>query len=109
MLTACRFTSAIPWPMTRQWLQAVANSETVLLVSPEPGAVAHEQRAALREGFARCLQSSENEHTESAEPTDWLDSRTPSQWRSEKATSRYDWIMSEGEDPSPIGIQRGPD
>ncbi len=96
-------TRDVPWTMTRQWLQAVANSGTVLLVSPEPGAVQNEQRAALRDAFARCLQAPESE------PLDWLDSRTPAEWRTAKTNQIYDWIMPDGEDPFPIGIQRGTD
>jgi alpha-galactosidase len=97
------FTREIPWPMTRQWLQAVAESGTVLLVSPAPDAVGKEQREALRKAFQRCLQAPESE------PLDWLDSRTPAEWRSAAKTQSYDWIMREGEDPFPIGIQRGMD
>jgi alpha-galactosidase len=96
-------TRDIPWPMSRQWLQAVANSGTVLLVSPEPDAVGKEQRDALRTAFQRCLQTPESE------PLDWLDSRTPAEWRSATETQTYNWIMTEGEDPFPIGIQRGID
>jgi alpha-galactosidase len=96
-------TRDIPWPMSRQWLQAVANSGTVLLVSPEPDAVGKEQRDALRNAFERSLQTPESE------PLDWLDSRTPAEWRSAIETQTYDWIMREGEDPFPIGIQRGMD
>ena len=89
--------------MSRQWLQAVTNSGTVLLVSPEPDAVGKEQRDALSKAFQRCLQ------TPQSEPLDWLDSRTPAEWRSVTETQTYDWIMREGEDPFPIGIQRGMD
>jgi alpha-galactosidase len=96
-------TRDIPWPMTHQWLQAVANSGTVLLVSPEPDAVGKEQRDALRNALQRCLQ------TPQSEPLDWLDSRTPAEWRSATETQTYNWIMTEGEDPFPIGIQRGVD
>ena len=96
-------TRDIPWEISRQWLQAVANSGTVLLVSAEPGAVGTQQRAALREAFALCLRTPESE------PHDWLDTRTPAEWRSKNKTQTYDWILTDGEDPLPIGIQRGMD
>jgi alpha-galactosidase len=96
-------TRDIPWTMSRQWLQAVANSGTVLLVSPAPDAVGKEQRDELRNAFQRSLQTPESE------PLDWLDSRTPAEWRSATEKQSYNWIMTEGEDPFPIGIQRGMD
>ena len=37
-------TRDVPWQLTRQWLEAVAASGTVLLVSPEPDAVGSEQK-----------------------------------------------------------------
>ncbi len=96
-------TREVPWSMSRQWLEVVANTGTVLLISAEPGLVGEEQRAALREAFARCLEAG------TSEPVDWMDSRTPAAWRSGTGERRYDWILREGEDPFPIGIQRGPD
>ena len=95
-------TRDVAWPKTRQWLRAVADSGTVLLISPEPGTVGKEQQDALREAFERCVQATESE------PLDWLDSRTPAAWRSGGETQAYDWIAAEGQSPFPIGIQRGP-
>ena len=74
-------TRAVPWTMTRQWLDAVAGSGTVLLVSPEPGAVGDDQRKVLRDAFALCVQSSQSE------PLDWLTSRTPAAWLSPGAAT----------------------
>jgi alpha-galactosidase len=95
-------TPDVPWSMSRQWLEAVANSGSVLLVSPDPRAIGNPQQDALREAFERCI------HRPSSEPLDWIETRTPHAWRSSVKPSTYDWILEEGETPFPIGIQRGP-
>jgi alpha-galactosidase len=96
-------TQEIPWSMTKQWLDLVSGSGTVLLISPDPRAVGPEQKSALREAFARCVQRP------SSEPVDWVEARTPSLWRSSTGQEAYEWILEDGESPFPIGIQRGPD
>jgi alpha-galactosidase len=96
-------TPDVPWSMSRQWLQLVAKSGTVLLISPDPKAIGPEQKQSLREAFERCVAKP------NSEPLDWIKSRTPASWRSSKATQNYQWILDEGETPFPIGIQRGPD
>ena len=96
-------TPDVPWPMSRQWLQIVANSGTVLLISPDPKAIGPEQKRSLREAFERCAAKPHSE------PLDWTKTRTPSSWRSSDGTQNYEWILEEGESPFPIGIQRGPD
>ena len=96
-------TPEVPWAMTRQWLQLVADSGSVLLISPDPRSIGAEQKQALREAFERCT------HTPSSEPVDWLETPTPRSWRAQDATRTYDWIQPEGASPFPIGVQRGPD
>ena len=96
-------TPDVPWSLTREWLQAVADSGSVLLISPDPKAVGEEQKRSIREAFARCVERP------SSEPLDWLQTRTPASWRASGNTRKYDWILEEGESPFPIGIQRGPD
>jgi alpha-galactosidase len=96
-------TPAIPWAMTKQWLQAVAGSGTVLLVSPDPRAIGNDQRDALRQAFERIV------HKPQSEPLDWIESRTPSEWRASGSSETTNWILDEGESPFPIGIQRGAD
>ncbi len=92
-------TPDVPWSMSRQWLDLVARSGTVLLVSPDPRSIGAAQRQALREAFAT---SSTQPATQ---PLDWLQSRTPAAWRDRN----YQWILESGESPFPLGIQRGPD
>jgi alpha-galactosidase len=96
-------TPDVPWSLSRQWLQAVANSGTVLLISPDPRAIGHEQKQSLREAFERCVSKP------ASEPLDWMETRTPASWRSAGAAQNYGWIQEEGESPFPIGIQRGSD
>lgn len=96
-------TPDVPWSMSRQWLQLVTNSGTVLLVSPDPKAIGQEQKQSLREAFERLLAKP------ASEPLDWVKNRTPASWRSSETTQNYEWNLEEGESPFPIGIQRGPD
>jgi alpha-galactosidase len=87
-------THAIPWALTKRWLEAVAGSGTVLLISPEPGAVGAEQKVALREAFRRCASGGGH-----AEPVDWVSSRTPGRWSD---GARYEWLEAWG--AGPFGI-----
>jgi alpha-galactosidase len=96
-------TPDLPWSMSRQWLQAVAASGAVLLISADSRAMGKDQLDAMREAFERYV------HRPESEPLNWVDSRTPSAWRSSTGTEAYNWILEEGESPFPIGIQRGPD
>ena len=86
-------TPGVPWAMTRQWLQAVANTGSVLLISPDPRAVGREQRDALREAFQRIVRRP------ACEPLDWVDSRTPQLWRSSAGDQEYEWLLAEGASP----------
>ncbi len=91
-------TAAVPWSLTEQWLRAVAATGSVLLVSPEPGAVGAEQKRALREAFVQVGAAA----SAPAEPEDWMDARTPGVWRVGGAETRYGWIDAEtGASPFP--------
>ena len=96
-------TRDVPWAMSHQWLQAVADSGTVLLVSADRSAVGPEQKRSIGEAFKRCMEQA------GSEPLDWIESRTPTRWRSSEDTRSYEWILDEGETPFPVGVQRGPD
>ena len=93
-------TAAVPWHMTEQWLRAVAATGSVLLVSPEPGAIGAEQKRALKEAFLQVGAAA----SRPAEPQDWLDSRTPDVWgRAGGADTRYGWVdAATGASPFPI-------
>lgn len=80
-----------PWSCNRQWLDLVARSGTVLLVSPEPAAIGAEQRSAVREAF----QIATRNPTTSA--LDWQDDTTPSDWRFQPSAEKtYDWYQNTG-------------
>ena len=87
-------TTETPWTCNRQWLDLLARSGTVLLVSPQPGAMGAEQREAVRAAFA--IAASPAHHAVAA---DWQTSTTPSSWefRDSRPTHQdYDWYQSEG-------------
>ena len=87
-------TREIPWSMTEQWLRVVAASSTVLLVSPEPGAVGPEQKRALREAMEMSVSA-----RSSSAPIDWTQTRTPGQWSDGANTAHYQWNEVGGADP----------
>jgi alpha-galactosidase len=91
-------TSAIPWRFTRQWLDLVAKSGTVLLISPEPGAVNAETKAVLKSAFAIAAKGGQE-----LTPVDWFDTHTPGRWQagaaSGGAVEQYDWLGEQGAYP----------
>jgi alpha-galactosidase len=87
-------TAAIPWAMTRQWLDLVARSGTPLFVSPDPKMLDAEARAAIKAAFAiAAVRQAE------AEPLDWMDSTAPAHWRFGNGRADYRWAAPEGSDP----------
>jgi alpha-galactosidase len=96
-------TPEVPWSMSKQWLSAVAQSGTVLLISPDRRAIGAEQRSAIRDAFARVFSDTQSQ------PLDWLETRTPALWQTSGESQGYDWILPEGESPFPIGIPRSTD
>ena len=90
-------TTDIRWECTRQWLDLVARSGTVLMVSPEPAAMGMEQRDALRAAFAMTTSGSETVMA------DWQDNTTPDHWQFQPAAEKsYDWYGDTG--AWPFGI-----
>jgi alpha-galactosidase len=87
-------TPAIPWELTRQWLDAVARSGTALFVSAESANA--EQKKALAEAFALVAASG----TASA-PVDWFRDTTPEAWMDlpGKTTREYRWCAPDGAYP----------
>ncbi len=90
-------TPKVPWQQTEQWLRAVAESGTVLLVSPDPAAVGDTQKQAIREAFALCATRPQSE------PVDWTEARTPELWRDRKGPQRYSWLERAGASPFTLG------
>ena len=86
----------VPWEKTRQWLNAVANSGTALLISAQPEATGPEQQEAIREAFAQHVSGA------SSKPMDWLDSCTPDTWQDRTGLRRYSWLEAGGASPFPV-------
>jgi alpha-galactosidase len=88
-------TDAIPWPLTKNWLDAVATSGAALVVSPSPGIMNAERKEAVRRAFAIAAAQGLK-----ARPGDWLHSRTPGDWRNgAQGNARYEWLESDGAYP----------
>jgi alpha-galactosidase len=90
-------TREIPWTLTEQWLRAVAESGSILLISPQPGAIGNEQKQAIRAAFSLCASN-----RPPSIPADWIHTRTPSNWTSESSHRDYQWLSPDG--ASPFGI-----
>jgi alpha-galactosidase len=90
-------TPDIPWSFTEQWLRAVAESGSILLISPQPGAIGAEQKRAIRTAFSQCASN----HQPSV-PADWITSRTPEHWTTGSSHRNYAWLSADG--ASPFGV-----
>jgi alpha-galactosidase len=90
-------TKATPWSLNGQWLDLLARSGTVLLVSPEPAAIGQEQREAVRRAFELAAAIG-NE----AIPLDWQECTTPRHWEFHNSsgsiplTKSFDWCQDSG-------------
>lgn len=90
-------TTATPWSCTRQWLDLVARSGTVLLVSPQPAAMGPEQHEAVRAAFQMATNGAETI------VTDWQNNTTPDRWQFRSGGEKqYDWYQDTG--AWPFGI-----
>ena len=88
------FTPEIPWQFTRQWLDAVAASGTLLLISPDPKAIGPEQKEAIRRAFALSADGQT-----ASTPLDWTETHTPEHWSKPPGESTYHWLPPEGANP----------
>jgi alpha-galactosidase len=92
-------TRAIDWSLTRDWLDVVARSGTAMIISPEPGTIGSEQRAALSEAFHQAAHPASF-----SEATDWLHNTSPEDWTfatadNQQTTRRYAWLATGGASP----------
>jgi alpha-galactosidase len=69
-------TESVPWELNRQWLDLLARSGTVTLVSAAPSARGQGQRAALRAAFEVAAAGGV-----AAKPVDWMETSSPERWR----------------------------
>jgi len=79
-------TNEIPWEVNAQWLDVLANSGTPLFVSAAPQALDIPQQDALKNAFKKASR-----FMQPAEPLDWLDTTTPSKWKTESGEVSYTW------------------
>ncbi len=98
-------TASIPWALSRNWLDLLARSGTVLLVSPEPSAIGEEQRAALREAFQLSAAAADSA---TVTVSDWQTNTTPVHWQfrnsedGKPVVKDYAWCASSGAWPYDI-------
>ena len=86
-------TPDIPWKLTEAWMQAVAGSGSVLLISPDPRSMGAEQKQAVRRAFVECVGQAVSR------PVDWMASRTPSQWEGRGGAKHFEWLGESGASP----------
>jgi alpha-galactosidase len=84
-------TKDVPWEMTRQWLDLLANSGTPLFVSADPATLGTEQRNAIRRAMAAASRPQP-----SGEPLDWMETATPRSWLLGGRPASYKWFGEEG-------------
>ena len=87
-------TSAVPWELTRQWLDVVARSGTALFISAESTNAA--QKKELAEAFAIVAANGT-----ASVPLDWFRDTTPSSWMDlpSRTTKEYRWCAPDGAYP----------
>jgi alpha-galactosidase len=83
-------TDAIPWKLTRQWLDLVARSGTALFVSVDPAKIRQEHKPALKAAFAEAAR-----WQKPGAATDWMDTTTPEAWLLDGKPVRYDWYLDD--------------
>lgn len=80
-------TPHVSWALSRQFLDLVANSGTVLMISAVPKAMGEEQRKAVARAFSVASRA-----RPVAQPLDWMDNTTPSRWLAGGESKEYDWV-----------------
>ncbi|MGI4755393.1 MAG: hypothetical protein ACRYGF_00920 [Janthinobacterium lividum] len=86
-------TPDVPWAHTEAWLRAVAESGSVLLVSPDPASMGPEQKRAVRAAFQRSASKP------AFEPVDWVETNAPTRWRSRTGEQKFRWLDASGASP----------
>jgi alpha-galactosidase len=79
-------TNAVPWAKNSQWLDLLARSGTPLFVSWPQRLVGPEQESALRAALASGARAQPL-----GEPLDWLNTRTPTQWKLNGNEVTFKW------------------
>jgi len=86
-------TRAVPIEMTRQWLNLVARSGTVLFISADPVSVSSMEKTLLKNALAMAAQGQPE-----AVPLGWMDTMFPDRWRLGNTAMQFNWYSKEGVD-----------
>ncbi len=84
-------TNEQPWSLNRQWLDLLARSGTMLMVSLAPDALDAAKRRDLRQAMTIAATPQPL-----AEPLDWQQAIYPTRWRLMGKPQRYDWEGPDG-------------
>jgi alpha-galactosidase len=79
-------TSDVPWEKNKQWLQLLAGSSAPLFISAQPDALGAEQKALIKESFAKAARPQPI-----GEPLDWLTNTLPAKWKLDNKVVDFDW------------------
>jgi alpha-galactosidase len=84
-------TTSVPWSLSRQWLDLLARSGTMLVASLASDALGAEQRRDLTAAFAIAAKPQPL-----GEPLDWQHAVYPTKWRLMNAEKTFDWTGQDG-------------
>jgi len=79
-------TSQIPWEKNKQWMQLLAESSTPLFISAQPDALGPEQKAFIKQCFAKAAKPQPI-----GEPLDWLTNPFPAKWKLDGKVVDFNW------------------
>lgn len=79
-------TRDVPWEKNKQWMQLLAESSAPLFISAQPDAMGAEQKAFVKDCFAKAAKEQPL-----GEPLDWLETSTPSRWKLNGRIVEFNW------------------
>ncbi|MBV8390545.1 MAG: hypothetical protein JO080_12145 [Mucilaginibacter sp.] len=79
-------TKDIAWDRNKQWMQLLTESGTPLFISPQPDALGAEQKAFIKECFAKAAKVQTI-----GEPLDWMTNPQPAKWKLDGREVNFDW------------------
>jgi alpha-galactosidase len=79
-------TKDIEWKKNKQWMQLLTESGTPLLISAQPDALGTEQKAFIKECFAKAAKIQPT-----GEPLDWLTNPLPAKWKLNNREVIFNW------------------
>jgi alpha-galactosidase len=79
-------TTEVPWAKNKQWMQLLAASSTPLFISAQPEALGPEQKAFIKDCFAKAAKTQPI-----GEPLDWMTNPLPAKWKLNNRDVDFDW------------------